>query len=405
MRTICVEKNLPKMLAVKLLRPYWPGVIWSPLSPARFATLRDPPLPSPRGVRARNRVCGLCNSDLSLLMVKADPAIGPAALPGTSIFYLGHEVVSELLEVGPEVQGLRAGQRVLLEHGTNASSCAALELDPPCPLCLAGMPNLCQKAGPPLGVGGGWGDGFTAHASDLFPVPDDLTDDQAAMVEPMSVAVHSVLRQPPRDGQHLLVIGSGIIGLFTLQAARAVAPEAHLTALARHAHQAEAARASGADEVVFPPDLYSAMARITGAQLYRAPFNRGMLLGGFDRVYDCVGSAETITDALRWTRARGAVVLVGIELSRLRVDLNPIWHQEVDLLGSNSHASSEWQGRRQNDFQWVIDWVRAGKLRIDGLITHRFPLERYREAIHAATHKRQSRAIKVVFDLRAPPLS
>jgi len=147
------------------------------------------------------------------------------------------------------------------------------------------------------------------------------------------------------------------------------------------------------------------MARITGAQAYRAPFNRGMLLGGFDLVYDCVGSAETITDALRWTRARGAVVLVGIELSRLRVDLNPIWHQEVDLLGSKTHASSEWQGRRQNDFQWVIDWVRSGKLRLDGLITHRFPLERYREAIGAATHKLQSRAIKVVFDLRAGPLS
>jgi threonine dehydrogenase-like Zn-dependent dehydrogenase len=112
---------------------------------------------------------------------------------------------------------------VLLEHRATGSSCAELELDPVCPLCLAGMPNLCQKAGAPVGVGGGWGEGFTAHASDLLPVPDDLTDDQAAMVEPMSVAVHSVLRRPPRDGQHLLVIGSGIIGLFTLQAARGCA--------------------------------------------------------------------------------------------------------------------------------------------------------------------------------------
>ena len=101
MRTIYVDKIVPKMLMVKLLRPVWPAVVFSPLSSARLANIPEPPLPGPTGVRVRNRVCGICASDLSLFHVHADPAIGPAALPGNSRFYLGHEVVSEVVEVGP----------------------------------------------------------------------------------------------------------------------------------------------------------------------------------------------------------------------------------------------------------------------------------------------------------------
>src|SRR4030067_2521741 len=111
MRTIYVDKNIPKMLAVKALRPVWPGVAFSPLSPARMAVVSEPPLPGPNGVRVRNRVCGVCATDPSLFHVHADPAIGPAALAGNSRFYLGHEVVSEVVEGGPLGKQLHARRR------------------------------------------------------------------------------------------------------------------------------------------------------------------------------------------------------------------------------------------------------------------------------------------------------
>jgi threonine dehydrogenase-like Zn-dependent dehydrogenase len=142
--------------------------------------------------------------------------------------------------------------------------------------------------------------------------------------------------------------------------------------------------------------LYAQAAERTGAKLYRAPLNRGMLLGGFDLIYDCVGGARTIYDSLRWARARGTVVLVGIDLALLRVDLNPVWYQEVDLIGSNTFGAEHGDGRPRHTFELVIDHLRAGHLSAAGLITHRFPLAEYRTAINTALHKK-SGSIKVTF--------
>lgn len=399
MRTIYVERSIPKMLVVRALHRVWPAIVWSPLSPVRVADVPNPPLPGPRGVRVRNRVCGICASDLSLLNVQVDPAIGPAALPGNRLFYLGHEVVSDLVEVGPQATGLSPGQRVVMDERLTGSSCRTLGIEPPCRFCALDQPNLCEHLGGVIGVGGGFSDGYTADAQDVYPVPDDLTDDQAAMIEPMSIAVHAVLRRPPSEGDHALVVGAGIIGLFTLQAARAFAPEAHLTALARYPHQAQAARQCGANEVITGGSLYEQMAAITGGQAYRAPFNRGMLMGGFEVIYDCVGTGTSLTDSLRWARAGGTVVMVGIDMSVIRVDLNPIWYSEVNLIGSRTHGSSEFAGKKQHDYAWVIDLQRRHAMRVDGLITHRFSLGQYKQAIRTWQRKGKNGVIKIVFDL------
>ena len=192
-----------------------------------------------------------------------------------------------------------------------------------------------------------------------------------------------------------MVIGAGSIGLLTLHAVKAVAPDCHVMVLARHAQQANAARGLGADEVIVGGDVYAEMARLTGAKAYRAPLNRGMLLGGFERVYDCVGNKNTVTDALRWARAGGAVVMVGYSLDFLKVDLNPVWYQEVDLIGSYVYGQEDWQGRRAHTFGFVIDLMRKGTIRADALITHRFPSSQLPRAVATAMDKR-SGAIKVV---------
>ncbi|MFQ5614844.1 MAG: zinc-binding dehydrogenase [Anaerolineae bacterium] len=399
MRAIYIDKVLPKMLAVKLLGSAWPGVCWTPLSPASVADLPDPPLPGPRWVRVKNRQCGICATDLSLLYVHVDPAIGPAALPGNRRFYLGHEVVSTVVEVGPEVTRFKPGDRVIMDTRFIGAHCLSQEIEPPCPFCERGEFGLCRNASAnigPRGVGGGWGDGYTAHETEIYPVPDALSDDEATLVEPMAVGLHAVLRRPPAVGDQVLVIGCGIIGLLTLQAARAVCPDSHITAMARYPHQAEAARRLGADEVISPREGYPGVARLTGAEYFTAPLNKGMLLGGFDLIYDCVGSAGTIEDSLRWARAGGAVVIVGIDLARVKVDLNPIWYQEVDLIGAGGHGADEWQGQRRHTYAWVIDWLQSGKLRAEGLITHRFPFEAYKQAIATAQDKAGARPIKVI---------
>jgi threonine dehydrogenase-like Zn-dependent dehydrogenase len=122
-----------------------------------------------------------------------------------------------------------------------------------------------------------------------------------------------------------------------------------------------------------------------------------MLLGGFDVVYDCVGTGRTVTDTLRWTRAGGCVVLVGLQFKPLTVDLTPVWYQEVRLLGAMAHGGEVWQGEQMGTFELATRLFQAGKLTTDGLITHRFPLSRWREAIETATSKQRHQVIKVAF--------
>jgi threonine dehydrogenase-like Zn-dependent dehydrogenase len=325
--------------------------------------------------------------------------VGPAALPGNQRFYLGHEVVSTVTEVGPGVTRFKPGDRVVMDTRFIGAHCLSQEIEPPCAACARGDYGLCVNASAnkgARGVGGGWGDGYTAHETELYKVPDDITDDQAMLAEPMAVGLHAVLRRSPAADEHVLVLGCGIIGLLVVQAVRTVAPNCRITALARYPHQAQAAKRLGANDVLMRGD-YATMAGATGAKHYTAPMNRGMLLGGFDLIYDCVGSARTIEDSLRWTRAGGAVVLVGVDLTRAQVDLNPVWYQEVDLVGSLAHGADTWQGQRCHTYAWVFDLIRAGRMSEAGLITHRYPFEAHRQAVATTLDKRGARPIKVAF--------
>ncbi len=400
MRTIYFEKNIPKILLTKALRPIWPAVIYSRISPTRFVDIPETPLPGPGWVRMRNRLCGICASDLHLLFVEADPRISPAALPGTERIYLGHEVLSEVTEVGAGVTSLKAGDRVILDHPE--ASCLNQEFKPLCRHCREGNPTLCENSSlglGPQGVGGGWGDGFTAHATMVYKVPDALDDEAALMIEPLSVGVRTALRCLPEPDQHVLVVGSGIIGLAVIQALQALSPDCFISAMARYPQQAKMAAKSGADEVIVQEDPYRASARITSGKLYTGKFKNRMILGGFDVVYDCVGSEKTLQDSLRWARAGGTVVLAGVCLKPMHIDLTPIWYQQVDLIGLYAHGMEERNGAQQSTYDLTVDLLLKKKLFIDELITHRFPLEQWRTAVQTAKDK-NSGAIKVILDLR-----
>jgi threonine dehydrogenase-like Zn-dependent dehydrogenase len=137
----------------------------------------------------------------------------------------------------------------------------------------------------------------------------------------LSVGLHAALRRLPQPGERALVVGCGTIGLAVVEALRVLSPRSHITAMARYPQQVQMARVLGADEVIVHEEPYAAIARITAGKLYTGAFGSRMILGGFDVVYDCVGTGRTVQDSLRWTRAGGAVVLTGISLGRMHVDL------------------------------------------------------------------------------------
>jgi threonine dehydrogenase-like Zn-dependent dehydrogenase len=402
MRTIYWEKNIPKIVITNLLQNFWPGVIWSPFSATRYAEFPDPPLPGSKWIRVRNRQCGICASDLSTLYVKPVAELSLAALPSTNRVFLGHELVGEIVELGSDVTRYEHGDRVVMEaRPAGSPNCFTQEIQPLCEYCQAGQTRFCTNASAgsgPEGIGGGWGSGFIAHESEVWPVPRELNDDQASLIEPCAVCLHTVLRKLPKPGDQVLVIGGGTIGLLTVQLAKILAPTARLTCLVKYPHQAEVADRFGADNVVFlEGNPYPRMAEISRAKAFRFPMNRGALLGGFDIVYDCIGSQSSIWDGLRWAKARGTFVLAGVRFQSYRMDLSPVWHQEVDFLGSLTFGLESWHGQETHTFEIICEMLRTGQLQIEALITHRFSFDDYKRAIRAASDRRAG-AIKVTLE-------
>jgi threonine dehydrogenase-like Zn-dependent dehydrogenase len=401
MKTLYLELTVPRYLLTRLLGRFWTGAYFGPTSPLHLGELPDPPLPADDWVRVRNRLCGICGSDLHQLFLDAGLDVAPVALPSHQRSYLGHEMVGEVVEVGTAVEDFRVGDRVV--RWGRAEDCKARGRQELCPPCARGHRVLCEVASEPREhhlMGGGFGNSFITPASTLLPVPDGLSDEVAIFIEPAAVAIHAAWRRPAGAEDRVLVLGCGTIGFLLIQTISALQPDCEITAVAQFPWQAEMALAYGAEQVFLATDDgYTEAARLTGAKVYDGRGNNRMLMGGFDQVYDVVGIAATLNDALRWTRAGGTVVLVGVNLHRMKLDVTPVWYQEVDLIGAIGHNVVSWEGERLSTFELAMRWMEAGRIKPAELLTHRYPLEAYRQAFRTAIDKRNQRSIKVAFYL------
>ena len=401
MRAIYVDKHIPRVLLTKAIAPLWQDFIWTPLSAARAGILPDAPLPGPRWIRVRNLACGICATDLSLLYVKADPSVAPAALPGLQRFFLGHEAVSVITEVGAAVTSFRVDDRVIMDKHFYGANCLNLELEQPCEMCAQGETVFCLNKSdyPFLGVGGGFGDSYVTHETGLYRCPPDLTLDQALLVEPIGIATHAVLRHPPKQGTNILIIGAGTIGLAVLMAVKAAQPDGEVTILSRYDFQSEMAERLGGKHVLRGDD-YRGIAQASGGKFFSAPLNKGIVVGGFDIIYDCVGNSKTLNDSLRWIKAKGKVVLVGSHLMPMpKMDLVPIWYHQIELVGVIGHGEEHHHGKHKHTYDWVIEFMKEGLYPIEGFITNRFSYEDYKQAIALANgHKGKPKAIKVIME-------
>lgn len=402
MRTMVLDVSVPKILWTRLLSRVWQGAYYARTSPLQLVEMPDPRLPAPDWVRVRNHLCGICGSDLHQLFVDAALDVAPVALPSHRRAYLGHEMVGEIVQVGEAVRALRVGDRVV--RWGRADDCLSRGREELCPACARGHRVLCEVASEPRKhhpIGGGFGDTFITPASSLVSVPDGLEDELAIFTEPVAVAIHAAWRRRAEAGEHVMVLGCGTIGYLLIQVVRLLQPVCEITAVAQFPWQAEIARAHGADHVFLASDDgYSKVARITGSSLHQGRGANRMLMGGFDLIFDVVGIEATLNNALRWARSGGSVVLVGVNLHRMKLDVTPVWYQEVDLLGAIGHDVLRWGGETISTFELAMRWMQSGDVRCDRLLTHRYPLDAYREAFSVAVDKHRHRSIKVAFDLQ-----
>jgi threonine dehydrogenase-like Zn-dependent dehydrogenase len=228
-----------------------------------------------------------------------------------------------------------------------------------------------------------------AHESQLHPVPDGMSDEAAVMVEPAACAVHAALRPGHEEPGSVVVLGAGTVGLCTIAAVRRHLRPGTLIASAKHPEQRKLAVELGADVVVEPDEVRRAVRRMS-----RSPMVGDGVGQGAEIVFDCVGTAASIDDALNIVRPRGDVVLVGMP-GRVSVDLTGLWHKEIRLAGAYAYGREE-SGERTFDLAFqLVEEARLGRL-----VSATYPLDRYREAIDHAANAGRRGAIKVVFDLR-----
>jgi threonine dehydrogenase-like Zn-dependent dehydrogenase len=320
---------------------------------------------------------------------------------------LGHEVVGVIDEVGPAVRERRVGERVVLNPWL---SCAPRGL-PPCEWCERG--DLAQCLNFAAGVAargihngnsatatGGFASRVPAHESQWIPIPDDVSDEAAVLADPFSVSLHAILRVPPAPGGTALVYGSGTLGLLAVAILRALHPDVRVLAVARFEHQARLAARLGAHRVLrHRPTrrLLEQVAEATGADLVEPWRGLPMLNGGLHVLYDTVSSPETLEVGVRAVRSRGSLVALGVEPPR-RFEWTPLYFKEISIVGSNGFGIEAYDGRRQHAMQWYFDLMRSRRVDVTPIITHRFPLEAYRDAFMACYAQGEHRAVKVLFD-------
>ncbi|WP_298346813.1 zinc-binding dehydrogenase [Ferrimicrobium sp.] len=390
-------------------------------SPARFLTARilkdrltdkaiesgplslkdiDPPkAPTNEWVRVRPLLSGICGSDIATVFFQSSRYFEAlTSLPFTP----GHEIVGERLD--------RPDERVVVEP---ALTCAIRGLAP-CRFCAIGQTQLCEsttigdlKEGIQLGycasTGGGWSNEFIAHERALHTIPEDLSLEDAVMVEPLACAIHVSLRPTHRQG-HLAIIGAGTVGLSTLAASTTLGDYDSITVVAKHPLQRELAKRLGATSVLYPEELLGAARRLHASQRVSH-----YVSNGFDTIIDAVGSSSSIESAIAAVRPGGEVIVAGMP-PRQSLDLAPLWHREVQLKGAYAYGEEDLDaavaqrigltipaGQRPRTFAIALHL--AGHLQLGRLVTHRYRLGEYVPALRKAYHGGREDAIKVVFDL------
>jgi L-iditol 2-dehydrogenase len=407
MNSIQFDYSVPRYILSKMLGKVSKSFYWhSRISCIRFRRVEVPKLPNDEWVKVKVKYGGICGSDLNLILLNDSPSTSPfASFP----FTIGHEVVGTIEKVGSKVENILVGDRVVIDP---ILSCITRGISDPCPNCQRGDYSLCQfmtegeiAPGMLIGTcrdtGGSWGSYLVAHKSQVLKLPDHVNDLNGVLVEPFSCALHAVLRNPPKKDDTVLVIGAGAIGICVVAAIRALEIPCRIVVLAKHAFQAQLASHYGADEIIYltkNKNYIYQTAKSLHASVLEPLFGDPVVQGGAELIFECVGNKQSINDALRFARHGGKVVLLGLAGIIDGVDWTTVWLNELDIKGSFAYSTDDYQGKKMRTLQIAIELMRNEKVDLSPLVTHRFPLENYRDALQSVINKGKGSIMKVVFE-------
>lgn len=328
------------------------------------------PVPGPNEVLARVRAVSICGTDAHI--IHGDyPGFWPPAFPFTP----GHEWAGEIVALGPgaERYGWAIGDRVA---GTSHDACGV------CQKCVEGRYNICENYGKP-GLHKQYGHSvqgvdatYAVHGVKcIFPLPDGLSFAQGAVIDPASIALHVANRGNVIPGDTVAITGAGAIGLLSADAALARGA-GRVILVERMAGRLAKARAMGFEAIdAGEGDPVATVREMTGGL-------------GADVVLECAGVPQTVSMALLMLRRGGRCAAVGIPTVGIEIAMQRLVLDELELVGCRATAG---------EMRRVMPLVEQGRIRVDDVITHHFPLERYPDAL-ATFNDPGSGAIKIIVE-------
>lgn len=405
MKAVQFDLNLPKYTLTKAAGKlnssfYTTG----PFTCLQFREVEKPPLPGEEWVEIEVACAGICGSDLNLISLKDSPS----ASPFTSFpFTVGHEMMGTVSKTGRKAAAAVEGDRVIIDP---VLGCKVRGISPLCQACRRGHYNLCRHmnsgsispgllTGTCKDTGGSWSRYVVAHESQIIHLPPQIDDLNGLLIEPFSCALHTVLNHLPKPEDTVFVIGAGVIGICTVAAIRALQIPCRIAVLAKYPFQAEAAFAFGADHVFFhssQKDYISEAARSFKAEVLNPVFGAPVVNGGADIVFECAGNKGSLQDALRFAGKGGTIALLGLASTIESLDMTMVWLNELTIKGSFAYGTDNWNGTEKRTLEMAVDLIADQQMDLSPLITHSFPLARYREAIAAASNKKKHQSMKVI---------
>ncbi len=283
----------------------------------------------------------------------------------------GHEVSGVIEKLGDGVEGLKVGQKVTIQPQVVCGECWP---------CRNGKYNLCES----LKVMGFQTTGvasefFAVDAEKITPLPEEMSLEEGAMIEPLAVAVHAVRRAGDVRGRDICVLGAGPIGILVAQAAKGLgAGRVMVTDVS--GLRLEKAKECGADMVVHTRerDFGEAFVELFGPDKA-------------DVIYDCAGNDVTMGQAIKYARKGSTIILVAVFAKMASVDLAVLNDHELDLNTSMMY--------RGEDYEKAIELAAKGRVKLMPLLSKRFPFREYLEAYKYIDENRES-TMKVLIDVQ-----
>lgn len=302
---------------------------------------RPRPVPDEGQVLVQVAACGICGSDVHGYDGSSGRRIPPLVM--------GHEAAGVVAEVGPGVTSFVVGERVTFDSTVYCGTCR---------YCSAGLVNLCDRrevlgvSTPEFRRDGAFAEYVLVPERIMYRLPDAMPFEEAAMLEAVSVALHAVALTDLKGGETALVVGAGMIGLLTLQAAKAKGcSRVFVTDV--DSSRLELARQMGADEVILADAMLDKVKQLTGGE-------------GVDVALEAVGRDETVAAAIDAVRKGGAVTLIGNVTPQVTLPLQKVVSRQIRLQGTAASAG---------EYPEAIELISKGLIKVKPLISAAAPLE------------------------------